>query len=69
MATLQNGTVPYLVDGRVVGTASGKYCPRRNMSIAFNNWTLDLTSHSGSTTSKYQEAVDYVYYAEIGNAH
>jgi hypothetical protein len=40
MATLADGTVKYLIDGKVVGTADGKYYPRRNMSIAFNHWTL-----------------------------
>jgi hypothetical protein len=64
MATVSNGTVKYLIDGTVVGTATGKYFPRRNMSIAFNNWTLDLTGHTGSATSTWREAVDYVYYAE-----
>lgn len=63
-ATVSDGTVKYMIDGTVVGTASGKYFPRRNMSIAFNHWTLDLSGHSGSTKSTYREAVDYVYYAE-----
>lgn len=64
MATVADGTVTYFVDGEVVGTASGAYYPRRNMSIAFNNWTLDLTGHAGTGRSVWSESVDYVYYAE-----
>lgn len=64
MATIADDTVTYFVDGDVVGTASGAYYPRRNMSIAFNNWTLDLTGHSGTGTSTWTESVDYVYYSE-----
>jgi hypothetical protein len=64
MATIANNTVTYFIDGKVVGTAGGKYYPRINMSIAFNEWTLDLTGHTGTQTSTYKESVDYVYYAE-----
>jgi hypothetical protein len=63
-ATVADGHVRYYIDGSLVGDASGAYFPRRNMAIDFNLWVLDVTGHSGSSTSTWNQDVDYVYYAE-----
>jgi hypothetical protein len=64
LATLGSGHVRYYIDGTLVADHSGGYYPRRNMSIDFNQWLVDLSGHTGSATSTWNEAVDYVYYAE-----
>jgi hypothetical protein len=64
LATVAGGHVKYYVDGALVGDHSGKYYPRQNMSIDFNQWFIDLTGHGGSGTSVWQESVDYVLHAK-----
>jgi hypothetical protein len=64
MATVANGKVVYHVDGQAVATHAGKFYPRKNMSIDFNQWFIDLTGHQGSGTSVWQQSVDYVYHAK-----
>jgi hypothetical protein len=64
MATVANGVVTYYVDGQVVATHGGKYYPRKNMSIDFNQWFIDLTGHQGSGTSDWRQSVDYVFHAK-----
>jgi hypothetical protein len=63
MATVANGEIRYYIDGQLVGTHGGKFYPRQNMSIDFNQWFIDLTGHSGGT-SVWQEHVDYVFHAK-----
>ena len=62
-ATVSAGHVRYYIDGALVGDHSGKYYPRQNMSIDFNQWFIDLAGHS-SGTAVYQESIDYVYHAK-----
>jgi hypothetical protein len=64
MATVANGQITYYIDGQVVGTHGGKFYPRQNMSIDFNQWFIDLTGHSGSATSVWEESVDYVLHVK-----
>jgi hypothetical protein len=63
MATVANGQIKYYIDGQLVGTHGGKFYPRQNMSIDFNQWFIDLTGHSGGT-SVWHEHVDYVFHAK-----
>ncbi|MDT5029994.1 MAG: hypothetical protein QOC94_165 [Actinoplanes sp.] len=64
MATVAGGQVTYYIDGQVVGTHGGKYYPRQNMSIDFNQWFIDVDGHSGGGTSVWQESVDYVLHVK-----
>jgi hypothetical protein len=64
MATVGNGQITYYVDGQVVGTHGGKFYPRQNMSIDFNQWFIDLTGHQGGGTSVWQQSIDYVFHAK-----
>ncbi|MCO8273716.1 ricin-type beta-trefoil lectin domain protein [Actinoplanes sp. TRM 88003] len=64
MATVANGEVRYYIDGQLVGTHGGKFYPRQNMSIDFNQWFIDLTGHVGGGTSVWHENVDYVFHAK-----
>jgi hypothetical protein len=63
MATVSGGHVRYYIDGALVGDHSGKYYPRQNMSIDFNQWFIDLAGHSGGA-STWLQSVDYVYHAK-----
>jgi hypothetical protein len=63
MATVGDGHVKYYIDGALVGDHSGKYYPRQNMVLEFNQWFIDTAGHSGGT-STWQEQVDYVYHAK-----
>jgi hypothetical protein len=64
MATVAGGHVKYYIDGALVGDHSGKFYPRQNMSIDFNQWFIDLTGHQGGGTSVWNESVDYVLHAK-----
>ena len=65
MATVGDGHVKYYIDGALVGDHSGKYYPRQNMSIDFNQWFIDLAGHAGgSGTSTWLQSIDYVYHAK-----
>lgn len=63
MATVSGGHIKYYIDGALVGDHSGKFYPRQNMSIDFNQWFIDLTGHAGGT-STYLQSVDYLYHAK-----
>jgi hypothetical protein len=60
--TVNAGTVAYSIDGTQVFTSAGKYYPREDMTIDFNNWFIDGELASGSTPRAYDEQVDWVYY-------
>lgn len=64
MATVSGGHVRYYVDGTLVADHSGKYYPRENMTLDFNQWIIDWAAHSGSGTSTWLERADFVYYAQ-----
>ena len=63
MATVSDGHVKYYIDGALVGDHSGKVYPRQNMSVDFNQWFIDLTGHTGGT-STWLQSVDYVYHVK-----
>ena len=63
MATVSAGHIKYYIDGTLVADHTGKVYPRQNMSIDFNQWFIDLTGHTGGT-STWQQSVDYVYHAK-----
>ncbi len=66
-ATVADGHIRYYVDGELVADhdRSGEFdvYPRQDMSLNFNQWFIDLASHTGGT-STYEQQVDWVYYAE-----
>ncbi|WP_414945293.1 glycoside hydrolase family 16 protein [Amycolatopsis sp. cmx-11-32] len=66
-ATVSDGHVRYYIDGTLVADhdRGGPFdvYPRQDMSLNFNQWFIDLTRHSGGT-STYLEQVDWVYYAK-----
>ncbi|MEW2519178.1 glycoside hydrolase family 16 protein [Actinacidiphila alni] len=64
MATVANGHVTYFIDGTQVADHSGKYYPRRAMTLDFNEWLIDLTHHQGPYSSVWHEDIDYVYHAK-----
>jgi hypothetical protein len=64
LATVAGGHVKYYIDGQLVGDHSGKFYPRQNMSIDFNQWFIDLTGHQGGATSVWNEQIDYVFHAK-----
>ncbi|MCL7458266.1 RICIN domain-containing protein [Micromonospora sp. MSM11] len=64
MATVSGGHVKYYIDSALVGDHSGRFYPRQNMSIDFNQWFIDLTGHTGVGTSTWIQSVDYVYHAK-----
>ncbi len=59
----------YFIDGVQVGDhtfdPSGQYpvYPRAPMSLRYNLWFIDTTTHPGGL-SRYQQQVDWVYYAK-----
>jgi hypothetical protein len=57
------GHVKYYIDGALVGDHSGKFYPRQTMTINWNQWFIDLTTHSGGRAT-YLEQVDYVLHAK-----
>jgi hypothetical protein len=63
MATVNAGHIKYYIDGTLVADHTGNVYPRQNMSIDFNQWFIDLTGHTGGT-STWHQAVDYVYHAK-----
>jgi hypothetical protein len=63
MATVSGGHVRYHIDGVLVGDHSGKFYPRQNMSIDFNQWFIDLAGHA-SGISTWIQSIDYVYHAK-----
>ena len=61
--TVMNGTVTYYVDGNQYWSTSGKYYPREDMTIDFNEWFINGYLTSSSTPRTWNEQVGWVYYA------
>jgi hypothetical protein len=61
--TVLNGTVTYSIDGTQVFSSTGKYYPRENMTIDFNEWFIDGELAGSSTPRTWNEQVGWVYYA------
>ncbi|MFG1604097.1 glycosyl hydrolase [Actinoplanes sp. NPDC049265] len=57
------GHVKYFIDGVLVGDHSGKYYPRQTMTINWNQWFIDLATHSGGRAT-YVQQVDYLLHAK-----
>ncbi|WP_034263654.1 cellulose binding domain-containing protein [Actinospica robiniae] len=60
VATVLNGTVTYYIDGTQVFSSTGKYYPREDMTIDFNEWFIDLPITGART---WNEKVNWVYFA------
>ncbi|WP_328989635.1 glycoside hydrolase family 16 protein [Kribbella sp. NBC_01245] len=68
VTTVADGHVKYYIDGTLVGDHTTddqgrSVYPRRNMTLNYNHWLIDLEGHSGAT-SAYVQAADWVYYAK-----
>ncbi len=68
VATVADGHVKYYIDGSLAADhttdSEGRpVYPRRPMTLNYNQWFIDLTGHSGGT-STYAQAADWVYYAK-----
>ncbi|HEX4790009.1 MAG TPA: cellulose binding domain-containing protein [Actinospica sp.] len=61
--TVLNGTVTYYIDGTQVFSSTGKYYPREDMTIDFNEWFIDGELASSSASRTWNEQVGWVYYA------
>ena len=61
--TVANGTVTYYIDGAQYFSTSGKYYPRKKMTIDFNEWFINGELAGSSTPRTWREQVDWVYYA------
>ena len=61
--TVMNGTVTYYVDGNEYWSTSGKYYPREDMTIDFNEWFIDGYLSGSSTPRTWNELVGWVYYS------
>ena len=61
--TVMNGTVTYYVDGNQYWSTSGKYYPREDMTIDFNEWFINGYLSSSTTPRTWNEQVGWVYYA------
>jgi len=61
--TVANGAVTYYVDGIEYWSTSGKYYPRENMTIDFNEWCINGYLTSSSTPRTWNMQVGWVYYA------
>jgi hypothetical protein len=61
--TVLNGTVTYYIDGTQVFSSTGKYYPREDMTIDFNEWFIDGELASSSTPRTWNEQVGWVYYS------
>ena len=68
VATVADGHVKYYIDGSLAAdhttdSEGRSVYPRRPMTLNYNQWFIDLTGHSGGT-STYAQAADWVYYAK-----
>ncbi|MFC0628108.1 glycoside hydrolase family 16 protein [Kribbella deserti] len=68
VTTVADGHVKYYIDGNLVGDHTTddqgrSVYPRRNMTLNYNQWFIDLGGHSGAT-SVYVQSADWVYYAK-----
>lgn len=61
---VKNGQIKYYADGNLLATHSGKYYPRANMAIDFNQWFLAEALMTTGGTRSYQMDVDWVYHAK-----
>ncbi len=61
---VKGGQVKYFADGALLAEHSGKYFPRANMAIDFNQWFLPEALISTDGTRSYQLEVDWVYHAQ-----
>ncbi|WP_051775919.1 carbohydrate-binding protein [Paenibacillus tyrfis] len=61
---VKDGQIKYFADGALLATHSGKYYPRANMAIDFNQWFLPEALMSVSGKRSYQLDVDWVYHAK-----
>jgi hypothetical protein len=61
--TVLNGTVTYYIDGTQVFSSTGKYYPREDMTLDFNEWFIDGELAGSSTPRTWNEQVGWVYYA------
>ncbi|HEV2635765.1 MAG TPA: cellulose binding domain-containing protein [Actinocrinis sp.] len=61
--TVANGTVTYFIDGTQVFSSTGKYYPREDMTIDFNEWFINGYLAGSSTPRTWNEQVGWVYYA------
>jgi hypothetical protein len=62
--TIKDGHSRYYIDGVLFADHSGKYYPEIPMIIDFNQWFINLTTVDSSETRKWQEDIDWVYFAE-----
>lgn len=63
VVTVAKGTVTYYVDGQRLFSTGGKYYPRREMQVLFNQWFVDGELGARSVTPDSALEVDFVYYA------
>jgi hypothetical protein len=61
--TVAKGTVTYYVDGQRLFSTGGKYYPRREMQMLFNQWFVDGELGAPGATLDSALEVDFVYYA------
>ena len=61
--TVSGGTVTYYIDGNQYWSTSGKYYPREDMTIDFNEWFINGYLNGSSTPRSWNEQVGWVYYA------
>lgn len=61
--TVHAGTVTYYIDGNQYWSTTGKYYPRENMTIDFNEWFINGYLNGSSTPRTWEEQVGWVYYA------
>jgi hypothetical protein len=64
---VNDGTVTYLIDGKVVDSATGKYYPRQAMTMSFNHWFIEGGLLGNSTPRSYREQVDWVFHSAGAN--
>ena len=59
--TVGNGEINYYIDGNFKAKHTGKYYPRKNMSVNFNLWFL---GEGPLTSSTYVEEIDWVFHVK-----
>ncbi len=68
VAVVAGGHVKYYIDGSLAADhttddAGHTVYPRRPMTLNYNQWFIDLSGHTGGT-STYVQSADWVYYAK-----
>lgn len=61
--TVHGGAVTYYIDGSQYWSTSGKYYPRGNLTIDFNEWFINGYLNGSSTPRSWEEQVGWVYFA------